>query len=96
MENKILGKKLDEVRDIFSHNPKYFVNTETLEYITRLITSVRNDIAHPSSENSYSKNIIAIQSRLSSLLAFAFLQFTTKTLSSFLNQNGQLVNVQIL
>ncbi|MDJ0518280.1 MAG: hypothetical protein QNJ74_19190 [Trichodesmium sp. MO_231.B1] len=84
------------MRNIFSQNPKYFVNTKTLEYITRLITSVRNDIAHPSSENSYSKNIIAIQSRLSSQLAFVFLQFTTKTLSSFLNQNGQLVNVQIL
>ncbi|NEQ72928.1 MAG: hypothetical protein F6K23_07495 [Okeania sp. SIO2C9] len=96
MENKTLGKKLDEVRDVFSQNPKYFVKTETLEYITRLITSVRNDIAHPSSENSYSKDIIAIQSRLSSQLAFAFIQFTTKTLSSFLDKNGQLVNVQIL
>ena len=31
-----------------------------------------------------------------SAIAFAFLQFTTKTLSSFLDQNGQLVNVQIL
>ncbi|NEN93204.1 MAG: mCpol domain-containing protein [Okeania sp. SIO3H1] len=96
LDNKTLGKKLDEVRNIFSQNPKYFVNTETLEHITRLITSVRNDIAHPSSENSYSKDIIAIQSRLSSQLAFAFIQFTTKTLSSFLDQNGQLVNVQIL
>lgn len=96
LENKTLGKKLDEVRNIFSQNPKYFINTETLEYITRLITSVRNDIAHPSSENSYSKDIVAIQSRLSSQLAFAFLQFTTKTLSSFLDKNGQLVNVKII
>ncbi|RQH57494.1 hypothetical protein D5R40_00510 [Okeania hirsuta] len=96
LENKTLGKKLDEVRNIFSQNPKYFVNTEILEHITRLITSVRNDIAHPSSENSYSKDIIAIQSRLSSQLAFAFLQFITKTLSSFLDKKFQLVNVQIL
>lgn len=96
MGNKTLGKKLDEVRNIFSQNSKYFVNTETLEHITRLITSVRNHIANPSSENSYSKDIIAIQSRLSSQLAFAFLQFTTKTLSSFIDENGQLVNVKIL
>ncbi|NEP83953.1 MAG: hypothetical protein F6K39_41025 [Okeania sp. SIO3B3] len=61
-ENKYLGQKLHELRDIFSKNPKYFVNTKTLEHITELITSVRNDIAHPSSENSYSKDIIAIQS----------------------------------
>ncbi|NEP06956.1 MAG: hypothetical protein F6K25_07580 [Okeania sp. SIO2G4] len=86
MENKTLGKKLDEVRDVFSQNPKYFVNTEILEHITRLITSVRNHIAHPSSENSYLKDIIAIQSRLSSHLAFAFLQFTTQALN-FLVKN---------
>ncbi|MGB3691563.1 MAG: mCpol domain-containing protein [Spirulinaceae cyanobacterium] len=96
LENKTLGQKLTEVRDVFSKNPKYFVNTETLEHLTRLITSIRNDIAHPSSENGYSKEITAIQSRLSSQLAFAFLQFTTKTLSAFLDQNGQLVDVQVL
>ncbi|NEP83954.1 MAG: hypothetical protein F6K39_41030 [Okeania sp. SIO3B3] len=33
---------------------------------------------------------------MSSQLAFAFIQFITKTLSSFLDKNGQLVNVQIL
>lgn len=96
LENKTLGKKLNEVRDIFSQNPKYFVNAETLEHLTRLITSVRNDIAHPSSGNGYSKELTAIQSRLSSQLAFAFLQFTIKTLSAFLDQNGQLVDIQIL
>jgi hypothetical protein len=96
LENKTLGQKLNEVREIFSENPKYFVNTETLEYLTKLITSVRNDIAHPSQQNGYSKEITAIQSRLSSQLAFTFLQFTTKTLSSFLDQSGQLVDVKIL
>ncbi|MFP5268700.1 mCpol domain-containing protein [Coleofasciculus sp.] len=96
LENKTLGQKLTEVRNIFSKNPKYFVNTETLEYLTRLITSIRNDIAHPSSENGYSKELTAIQSRLSSQLAFAFLQFTTKTLSAFLDQNGKLVDIKIL
>jgi len=96
LEDKTLGIKLDEVNHIFSKNPKYFINPKTLEHLTKLITSIRNDIAHPSSENSYSKEIIAIQSRLSSQLAFAFLQFTTKSLSAFLDQNGQLVDIQIL
>ncbi|MGC1310414.1 MAG: mCpol domain-containing protein [Phormidesmis sp.] len=96
LEDKTLGQKLDETRDIFSKNPKYFINTETLEHLTRLITSVRNDIAHPSIGNGYSKETTAIQSRLSSQLAFAFLQFTTKTLSSFLDQDGQIVDVQVL
>jgi hypothetical protein len=96
LENKTLGQKLNEVRDIFAKNPKYFVNTETLEYLTKLITSVRNDIAHPSRDNGQTREITAIQSRLSSQLAFAFLQFTTKTLSAFLDPNGKLVNIQIL
>ena len=96
LENKTLGLKLTEVRDVFSKNPKYFINSKTLEYLTQLITSIRNDIAHPSSENGYSKELTAIQSRLSSQLTFAFLQFTTKTLSAFLDQKGQLVDIQIL
>ncbi|ERT05205.1 hypothetical protein M595_4854 [Lyngbya aestuarii BL J] len=96
LENKTLGKKLDEVRDFFAQNPKYFVNTEMLGHLTQLIKSIRNDIAHPSSTNGYSKEITAIQSRLSSQLAFAFLQYTTKTLSAFLDQNGQFVNIQII
>jgi len=96
LEKKTLGDKLEEVRDVFAKNPKYFVNLKTLEHLTKLITSVRNDIAHPSQENGYSKEITAIQSRLSSQLAFAFLQFTTKSLGAFLDQNGQLVNIQTL
>jgi hypothetical protein len=96
LENKTLGVKLREVRDVFANNPKYFVNTETLKHLTQLITSVRNDTAHPSQQNGYSKEIIAIQSRLSSQLALTFLQFTTKTLGAFLDQNGQIVNIETL
>jgi hypothetical protein len=67
-----------------------------LENLTKLITSIRNDIAHPSTENGHSKEITAIQSSLSSQLAFTFLQFTTKTLGAFIDQNGQLVNIKNL
>jgi hypothetical protein len=96
LENKTLGQKLSEVRDVFAKNPKYFVNIEMLEHLTKLITSIRNDIAHPSTENGHSKEITAIQSSLSSQLAFTFLQFTTKTLGAFIDQNGQLVNIKNL
>jgi hypothetical protein len=96
LENKTLGQKLEEVRGVFDNNPKYFVNTKTLEHLTQLMTAIRNDIAHPSTENGYSKEITAIQSRLSSQLAFTFLQFTTKTLGAFLDEKGQIVNIKNL
>ncbi len=96
LEGKTLGDKLGDVRDVFATNPKYFVNAKTLEHLTKLITSVRNDIAHPSPENRYSEKMTAIQSRLSSQLVFSFLQFSTKTLSAFLDLNVHLVNIQVL
>ncbi len=95
-ENLTLGPKLDQIHQFFSRHPKYFINAETLGFLTKLITSVRNEMAHPSKKNNYSKEILDIQSRLSSQLAFAFLQFTTKAINAFRNRNGEIIKVKEL
>ena len=95
IENKTLGQKLGEVRDLFAKNPKYFVNADTLEHLTRLMTEVRNTVVHPTQEAA-SQELTAIQSYLSAQLSLTFLQFTIKTLGAFLDQDGKLVNVKII
>ena len=96
IENKTLGQKLAEVRDLFSNNAKYFVNEETLEHLTRLIAEIRNSVAHPHPELDRSKEMSAIQSQLSSQLALTFLQFAIKALTAFLDQDGKLLEVKVL
>jgi hypothetical protein len=96
IENKTLGQKLGEVRDLFANGPKYFINTETLEYLTKLITEIRNSVVHPTHDADRNQEDATIHSRLSAQLALAFLQFTIKSLAAFLDQNGKLVNVQLL
>lgn len=96
IENKTLGQKLGEIRDLFSNNAKYFVNEETLEHLTRLITEIRNNVVHPHPELDRSTEMSAIQSKLSSQLALTFLQFAIKTLTAFLDQDGELLEVQVL
>jgi hypothetical protein len=96
IENKTLGQKLGEVRDLFANGPKYFINTETLEHLTKLITEIRNSVVHPTNNAGRNQESAIIQSRLSSQLALTFFQFTIKSLSAFLDQNGELVNVQLL
>jgi len=96
IENKTLGQKLGEVRDLFMSNPMYFINEDVLKHLTRLTAEIRNDIVHPSSVKSKSGEILAIESYLSSHLASALLQFAINAITSFLDQDGKLVNVQIL
>jgi hypothetical protein len=96
IENKTLGQKLAEIRNLFSNNAKYFINEETLEHLTRLITEVRNDVVHPHPELDRSKEMSAIQSQLSSQLALTFLQFAIRTLAAFVDRDGKLLEVQVL
>lgn len=96
IENKTLGLKLIEANNFFANNPKYFINNKTLELITKLITAIRNDVVHSDSKIEKNKDIAAIQSYLSSQLSITFLQFTIKTLTSFMDKNGNFVDVEIL
>jgi len=96
IENKTLGQKLAEIRDLFSNNAKYFINEETLEHLTRLIAEVRNNVVHPHPELDRSKEMGAIQSQLSSQLALTFLQFAIRALTAFLDKDGKLLEVQVL
>jgi hypothetical protein len=96
IENKTLGQKLGEIRDLFSNNAKYFISIETLEHLTRLIAEIRNNVVHPSPELDRGRDMAAIQSHLTSQLVLTFLQFTIKTLTAFLDQEGKLLEVQVL
>ncbi len=94
IENKTLGQKLGELRNVFSDTPKYFVNVDVLEHLTRLLTEIRNNVVHPSPNDS--ENLEALQSGLASQLSDTFIRFAVKTLSAFLDSGGNLVDVQIL
>ncbi|MCG5061579.1 MAG: mCpol domain-containing protein [Limnoraphis sp. WC205] len=94
-KNRPLGNKLEELRSYFSDKPKYFVNEDILKHFTHLIAEVRNKNAHSSnlSENSLT---IEIQSYLASYLAFTFLKFTIRVLSDFVDNSGNLLDIQII
>lgn len=96
LEKKTLGDKLAEIRALFENTSKYFIDKNTLEHLTLLITSIRNDVVHPSSHVDQNQELVALQSKLSSHLALTFLQYTIKTLGSFLDKDGNLVNVQTI
>lgn len=96
IENKTLGQKLGEIRDLFSKNSKYFIDAEMLSHLTKLMTEIRNNVAHHNPEIDRSDEIVAIQSYLSSQLALTFLEFTVKTISTFIDTNGKLLNVKII
>lgn len=96
VQNKTLGQKLNEINDFVTNNPKYFISTKVLEHLTRLMAEVRNDVVHPTSGIEKDKDTAAIQSYLSSQLAIAFLQFTIKALSVFLDETGKLVDISVL
>jgi hypothetical protein len=96
IENKTLGQKLNEIKDFFTTNPKYFINESVLEHLTKLIAEIRNDIVHPSSATSRNKDAAGTQAYLSSQLTMAFLRFATKSITAFLDHNGKLVDVQTL
>ncbi len=72
------------------------MNEKTLEHLTRLITEIRNNVVHRRPELDQSKEMIAIQSQLSSQLALTFLQFAIKTLTAFLDEDGRFLQVKVL
>lgn len=93
-EEDTLGDKLEKLRQLFSGAPKYFVNVEVLKHLTMLIKEVRNNVVHPSLENS--DKLEALQSSLSAQLTDTFIRFAVKTLSAFLDQEGNLVDLEVL
>jgi minimal CRISPR polymerase domain len=95
IENKTLGQKLGIVRDCMSKNPKYFIDIETLKHLTELITKVRNDVTH-SNSSVKQEEIAAIQSYIFSNLVVTFIQFITKTLSAFTDQDGKIADIEVL
>jgi len=95
IQDQTLGPKLRDTRKLLSSSSKYFIDPETLEYLTELITKVRNDVTHTNSTIDR-EQIAAIQSSLFSTLSLVFLQFVIKTLGAFADQNGNLLNSTIL
>ncbi len=85
LENQPLGTKLNEVKTLFTKNPKYFINESVLEHFTRLIAETRNEIVHPIPIKKKDKEMMAIQATLSSQLALTFLRFAIKAIASFLD-----------
>ncbi len=96
IEKKPLGIKLEQIRDHFSSNAKYFINEKILNHLTKLITEVRNDNVHPNIGSCRSREMFAIQTQLSSQLSLSFLQFAVKTLTAFCDQDGKLLEVQVI
>jgi hypothetical protein len=95
VKDRSLGNKLEELRSLLGDKPKYFVNENILENLTHLIAEIRNKNAHPGNDPG-SNETIEIQSYLSSYLAFTFLKFTIRVLSDFVDNSGNLLNVEVI
>ena len=95
IKDRTLGNKLEALRSFFSDKPQYFVNEDILKHFTYLVAEVRNKNAH--SSNAVESGLtIEIQSYLASYLAFTFLKFTIRVISDFVDNSGNLLNVEII
>ncbi|KJU83610.1 hypothetical protein MBAV_004198 [Candidatus Magnetobacterium bavaricum] len=94
IEKETLGVKLGEIRKLCATKDKYFINEEVLESLTKLMSGIRNSIAHPSSEKEQNKELLATQSHLSAQLAITFIKFTINALLPFLDQDGRVIEIQ--
>jgi len=96
LENKTLGQKLGEVRAAVKNSSSYFMTEKTLEHLTRLIGSIRNEIVHPEPGTTAAPAVLALHADLASQLAMSFIHFATKAIGSFLGRDGGLLKVEIL
>ncbi|MBF0591547.1 MAG: mCpol domain-containing protein [Nitrospirae bacterium] len=94
IEKETLGVKLGEIRKLCASKDKYFINEEVLESLTKLMSGIRNNIAHPNLEKEQSKELLATQSHLSGQLAITFIKFTINALLPFLEQDGRIIEIQ--
>lgn len=93
--DKYLGTKLGEIKTYFEQNPKYFIDSDILEQMSKLLSAVRNDIVHSLTDSSKNAELSEIKAYLASHIAFAFLQFTIRSLSKFSGSDGKLASVEI-
>jgi len=91
-EDKTLGVKLAEIRNIAENNSSYFINLKILDSLTKLINSIRNETVHPNKSN-ISKEILKIQSNISYHISIAFIQFITKSILAFMDEKGDILKI---
>lgn len=96
LDQKTLGDKLVEIQNLVKDKPKYFLDINTLEHLSKLIVRVRNIVVHPDSKINEGNEWASIQSQLSSQLAISFLQFAIRSLTAFVDNSGNLVNVKVI
>lgn len=90
-----LGPKLGKITSLFKNSKKHCIDLPTLTHLTTLITNVRNDVTHSNSEIGKDK-IASVQSYLFSNLSIAFIQFITRSISAFMDDNGNLLEAEAL
>jgi hypothetical protein len=80
LENKTLGQKLNDVRELFTHRINSSIDDIILGHLTKLLVGIRNDVVHPSRGAHQDQQVAAILSDLSAQLALAFFRLTIKVL----------------
>ncbi|MBV6341550.1 mCpol domain-containing protein [Candidatus Magnetobacterium casense] len=93
IEKETLGVKLGEIKKLCASKEKYFINEEVLENLTKLMSGIRNNIAHPNPEEGQNQELLATQSHLSAQLAITFIKFAINTLLPFLDQSGKFIEI---
>lgn len=97
LEEETLGDKLSAIRDVGGKSPKYFIDVKILNHLTKLIRRVRNNVAHASSKvTNPDEDVESLNSYLFTHISIVFIQFITKSLSSFSDGNGELQDVRVL
>lgn len=96
MENKTLGKKLEEIRALAKDSSHHFINEKTLEHLTLLLNRIRNDVVHPTPGAEPTTEVLALQASLASGLAMSFLQFAARAISAFVGPSGDLLDLAVI
>jgi len=93
LQNKTLGDKLHEIRNLAEVNPNHFINLNVLNNITLLIKSVRNDIVHPKLDSKNDKEILEAKANISYQLVLAFIRFVSNAINTFKDSSGQIYEI---
>lgn len=95
-ENKTLGPKMDELINYANKSPKYFIDPNTLGNLKTLLVDLRNEVSHPKEVSKRSSDLLKTKALLASQITIAFLNFSIKALSSFVDSKGQFVDINML
>lgn len=95
-QKNYLSNKIVKLNQTVNNNSKYFIDENVLNNLGNLISSIRNDTVHHSPKKKRNPLISRLQADISQHLALNYIQFISKSVSSFLDERGSIVTTESL